>query len=163
VSDDTPDNVLRPTFGQPSELGKQTDITRRGPYCFHRQYELDEGSKTVACGKCGAPLEAFQILLEYAHDERHWRHWDREATEKRKLLAELKAEEHKVKSRTASASRKDATAAVEHERQATLVRRQAIAEKARDIAELARQIAKLSRIETDVFLGGARRKREVGK
>jgi hypothetical protein len=172
VTDDAPpDNVLHPTFGEP---GKQTEIKRNGAYCFHRQYDLDEGDKTVTCGRCGAPLEAFQVLLDYAHRERHWRYLDGEARDLEKKLAELKDEERRVKSRTASASRKDANAAVEHEQQATFVRRQAIADKAKDVAELARQIVRLARVDSSlpdpssVFRagarqGGARRKRGGGK
>jgi hypothetical protein len=153
VSDDAPpDNVLRPTFGQQSELAVEFAGTQRG-YCRHTQYLLDTTARTVSCGGCGASLDAFQVLLDYARDERNWRTWDRECADKRKLVADLKAEETRVKSRTASASRKDATAAVAHERQATFVRRQAIAAMAQDVAELARRIVRLARIETRADVG----------
>lgn len=157
MSDDAPpDNVLRPSFGQQSEL---VGTERR--YCRHQHYLLDTTARTVSCGSCGVGLDAFQVLLDYARDERNWRTWDRECADKRKLLAELKEEEVRVKSRTASASRKDSVAAVAHERQSTFVRRQAIAELARDVGELARRIVRLARIETQAEVG--RRLRGGGK
>jgi hypothetical protein len=165
VTDDgPPDNVLRPTFGQRDELGKQTEIKRGRRKCHHRgTLDLDEETRAVTCGACGDPLDAFEVLLEYANRERRWQYYDKEVREAAERLAELKKEEVRVKARTALASRKDAAAAVEHEQQATFVRRRAIADKARDIAECARQIARLARVDADVFAGGARRKREGGK
>lgn len=164
-SDDAPDNVLRPSFGEPRERGKQTEIKHGTGKCYHRGVgvELDDATRAVTCEACGAPLDAFMVLLQYANRERNWRYYDRECEEKRRLLAELKEEERKVKARTASASRKDAAVAVAHERQATFVRRQTIADKARDAAELMRQITRLARIETEAFVGVVRRKREGGK
>jgi hypothetical protein len=164
VTDDTPDNVLRPTFGQQGELGKQTEIKRGRRKCYHLGgVALDETTRAVTCRACGDPLDAFEVLLEYANRERKWQYYDKEVREAAERLAELKKEEVRVKSRTASASRKDATAAVEHERQASFVQRQAIAEKALDAAEIMRQIARLARVDADVFAGGARRKREGGQ
>lgn len=138
-----PDPELAPVIHL--EPGRQTDIKREGPYCFHRQYELDEGSKAVTCGRCGAPLDAFQVLLDYAHRERHWRYLDGEARDAEKRLAELKAEERKVKARTKNATRKEADSAVAEERARTERERMVISELARDAGALCRRIDGLAR------------------
>lgn len=124
---------------------RQTEIKREGPYCFHRQYQLDEGSRTVACGRCGTPLDAFQVLLDYAHGERHWRYVDGEARDAAKRLEELKAEERRVKARTKNASKKEADAAVAAERVRTERERMVIAQLARDAGALCRRIDGLTR------------------
>lgn len=132
--------VIRLDFDKQSTI--KSDYTR---HCFHRQYQLDEYSKAVTCGSCGAPLEAFQVLLDYAHRERHWRHLDGEAREAEKRLAELKAEERKVKARTKNATRKEADAAVAEERVRTERERLAISGLARDAGALCRRIDGLAR------------------
>ncbi|HEU4582673.1 MAG TPA: hypothetical protein VFS67_30660 [Polyangiaceae bacterium] len=118
---------------------RQSEI-KRDNFCFHRQYLLDEDKRTVSCGTCGAPLDAFQVLHDYARRERHWRYLDREAREAEARLKELKAEERRVKARTASASRKDSAAAVAAERAQSERERIAISEDTRDIVELCRRI-----------------------
>lgn len=118
---------------------RQSEI-KRDSFCFHRHYVLDEYKRTVSCGTCGAPLDAFQVLLDYANRERVWRYLDREAREAEKRLAELKAEERKVKARTQSASRKDAAAAVAAERAQSERERIEISETTRDIVERCRRI-----------------------
>lgn len=122
---------------------RQTDI-KRDSFCFHRRHMLDEGTKTVSCGTCGAPLEAFQVLLDYAHRERHWRYLDGEAREAEKRLGELKAEERKTKARLKNASRKEADAAVAAERVRTERERTEISDAARDITQLCRRIERLA-------------------
>lgn len=138
-----PDPQLAPVIRL--DFDRQSEIRRDGPYCSHRQYELDAGTKTVVCGKCGAPLEAFQALLDYAHRERNWRHLDRECRDAEKRLEELKAEERKVKARTKNATRKEADAAVEAERVRTERERMVAAELARDAGALCRRIDGLMR------------------
>jgi hypothetical protein len=127
------------------DFDKQSAIKSDSRYCSHRQYELDEYAKTVSCGSCGAPLEAFQILLDYAHRERHWRYLDREARDAAEKLAELKAEECKVKARTKNATRKEADAAVAAERVRSERERLLISELARDAGALLKRIDGLTR------------------
>lgn len=122
------------------DFDRQSEIRRDGPYCSHRQYEIDEGTKTVVCGKCGAPLDAFQLLLDYATRERSWRYYDSEIRCAKQQLAELKAEERKVKARTKNATRKEAVAAVAEERVRSERERMVIAELARDIVAAAKRI-----------------------
>lgn len=162
VADPPVAQVIRHDFGGLAAI-KASGPDAPHQRCRHMATVVDEVERTVGCATCGAPLDPIQVLLEYARKERHWRGWDAELNRTLERIAELKDEERKVKSRTASASRKDANAAVAHEQQATLVRRQAIAEKAKDIAELTRQIVQLARVESDVFVGGVRRKRQGGK
>jgi len=125
--------------------GRQSAFKSDSRHCSHRQYELNDYDKTVACGSCGAPLEAFQILRDYAHRERHWRYLDREARDAEKRLEELKVEERKVKARTKNAQRKEADAAVAAERVRTERERLVISELARDIGGLSRRIDGLTR------------------
>jgi predicted nucleotidyltransferase len=127
--------------------GRQTEIKQSTHFCFHRQYEVDESTHTVACGSCGIPLDAFEILLDYAQRERSWRYYENEITRAKEALAELKAEERKVKARTRNASRKEAEAAVAEERVRSEKARREITEKARDIGQLCRRIEQLARVE----------------
>ncbi len=125
--------------------GKQSEIRREGPYCRHRQYVLDEGRRSLECGSCGAPLDPYEVLLDYAQSERRWVHFETEARRAEARLDELKAEERKVKARTKSASRKEAAAAVAAERLRTERERMEISELARDVAGLARRIERTAR------------------
>jgi hypothetical protein len=129
------------------EPGKQSRVTYTGSgKCHHRgSFIVDEGARTVECEACGAALDAFQVLLDYANKERSWKHWQGEVRETQKRVDELKDEERKVKARTKSASRKEAGAAVAAERARTERERMDIAELARDVGGLARRIERLCR------------------
>lgn len=114
MSGDQPEGiVIRADFGKRADIKERTDLLRP---CKHEQTLVDEVERTVECGTCGAPLNAFMVLLEYARKERHWRHWQAEVSRCHNELAKLKEEERKVKARTRSASRKDAGEAVAAER-----------------------------------------------
>lgn len=126
--------MLRPNFGQ------QSDIEERDRHCRHHSYKLDSTTRTVRCGVCQSQLDAFQVLLDYARDERSWRHWDQERSRQMTQLEELKAEERKVKARLRNASRKEADEAVAHERARSEKERFEIIQAARDMGELARRI-----------------------
>lgn len=136
-----PDNVVRLTFGQQSEIAPTK--TGKGK-CYHRgTFTLDEEERTVQC-HCGATLDAFTLLLAYANRERDWRYYDLEVRDAQKRLAELKTEERKVKARTKAASRKDADAAVAAERARSEQERFQIIQAARDIAASCRRIERLT-------------------
>lgn len=83
---------------------------------------------------------AVWVLLEYAKRERRWRHWDGESTKALTRIAELKAEEKKIKARTKSASRKDSNQAVRDEQARTEKMRFDLIQDARDLAALAARI-----------------------
>lgn len=134
----THDNVRHVAFGQ------QSAVTDRIYQCRHHSYKLDREQRTASCGACGAGLDLFQILLDYAHGERLWRHWDSERRRKADELAELKAEERKTKARLKNASRKEADAAVAAERVRTERERTEISDAARDITQLCRRIERLA-------------------
>ena len=163
MSDDVPpDNVRIAPVLQLVPCG-QTTKGQGYSFCSHDRSLVDVEERVVTCRDCGKTLDAFDRLLEYARGDREWQSREAECRDAAKRLAELKAEERRVKSRTASASRKDATAAVAHEQQATFVRRQAIAAKAKDIAELTRQIVRLARIETNELAGEVTRLARIEK
>ena len=130
-----PDNVLHVNFGQQSEI----DSARR-LRCHHHSYKLNSRERTVTCSACDAQLDAFEVLLDYARAERNWRNWDTERLKQMAQLDELKAEERKIKARTRAASRKEADAAVAHERARSEKERFEIIQAARDIGELVRRI-----------------------
>ena len=128
------------------DFDKQTKIEREGRTCYHRgAFKLDGAARSVNCGTCGAPLDPFQLLLDYAERERTWRYYDSEIRRAEAQLQELKDEERKVKARTKSASRKEAAAAVAAERVRTERERMEISELARDVAGLARRIERAAR------------------
>jgi hypothetical protein len=137
------------------DFDKQTKIEREGRACYHRgAFALDGASRSVHCGSCGAPLDPFQLLLDYAERERTWRYYDSEIRRAEAKLDELKDEERKVKARTKSANRKDAAAAVSAERVRTERERMEISDLARDVAGLARRIERTARALSKETEGG---------
>lgn len=131
------DNIVHLDFQRQTAVAP---LTGKGK-CYHRgAFALDEEARTVQCHRCGASLDAFTLLLQYAQREREWRFYDVEVREAEKRLAELKDEERKVKARTKTAARKDADEAVAAERARTERERYEITQAARDIAQLARRI-----------------------
>lgn len=129
--------VIYRDFGGRAEARERSD--RLFP-CRHETTEVDEVARTVTCASCSAPLDAFQVLLEYSRNERHWRGWQSEVDRCQAELKELKAEERRVKARTKSAARKDAQAAVAEERVRSERERIETTQDARDIQELCRRI-----------------------
>ncbi len=126
------------------DFDRQSEI-KHEKFCRHRKYLVHADTRTVSCATCGAPLEAFKVLLDYAQRERSWRHYDSEIRRATERLAELRAEERKVKARTKNATRKEADAAVEAERVRTERERMVAAELARDAGALCRRIDGLMR------------------
>ncbi|MEY4548965.1 MAG: hypothetical protein RL685_5160 [Pseudomonadota bacterium] len=115
-----------------------------GVRCRHDQTEVDGEDRSVSCRSCGATLDAFDVLLQYARRERNWHYWDQETRELEAKVQALKEEERKVKARTKSASRKDAATAVAAERERTERERFEIITAARDVVELGRRIERLT-------------------
>lgn len=136
--------VIRRDFGGLAAIKEQGADARLFP-CRHVSTVVDEVQRTVACATCEAPLDPIQVLLEYARKERHWRQWDAEVSRCHDQLAELKAEERKVKARTKNATRKEADSAVAEERVRTERERLLMAELARDAGALCRRIDGLAR------------------
>lgn len=139
-SEPGPDNVRHVTFGQQSQIADRP-LAR----CRHHSYKLNADTRAVRCGACGAELDPFEVLLEYARSERMWRHWDGEARILRGELAQLKADERRTKARVKNASRKDASEAVAAERVRGERERFQMLEAARDIIARAKQIDRLAR------------------
>lgn len=135
-----PDNVRYASFGRQSDITEQ-----RALRCHHHSYKLDARRRVVCCGGCGAALDAFEVLLEYARKERTWRHWEGECIRKRAELGVLQQDERRAKARLKHASRKDAAAAVAEERTRSERERMQIIEAARDIIERARRVERLAR------------------
>jgi len=135
-----PDNVRYASFGRQSELAAE-----RTARCHHHSYKLELGRRAVCCGGCGAELDAFEVLLEYARKERTWRHWEGECIRKRAEITKLQQDERRTKARLKHASRKDAAAAVAEERTRGERERMQIIEAARDIVERARRVERLAR------------------
>jgi hypothetical protein len=139
VSDETPDNVITVAFGRETEVKERDRL-----HCRHHSYKLDTEDRTVNCGACGAGLDAFDTLLEYANKERRWHHWDKEQRETQARLNELKEEEKRVKARTRAASRKDAATAVAEEKRKEGLRKKAIADLAREMKKTCERIERLT-------------------
>jgi hypothetical protein len=137
--------VIRRDFGGLAQI-KEVGADKRLFPCRHLATVVDAVEHTVACASCEAPLDPFQVLLEYARKERHWRGWDAELNRTQQRIDELKAEERKVKARTKNAARKEAATAVADERARSERARFEIAEKARDIAQLCKSIERLARM-----------------
>lgn len=70
--------------------------TVNGRRCYHRHVEVGEAS--VSCADCKAPLDAHQLLLQYANEERSFLFaCEKARTERKRLEEELASVERKVK------------------------------------------------------------------
>jgi hypothetical protein len=139
MSDDHPAPVLRLV------PRATTDVSGSSRHCAHGATMLCESSRRVSCKECGALLDAFDVLMQYARRERTWRYWDAETRQAKLDLAALKSEERCVKARTANALRKDAEHAVAEERRKSEVNRRAIARAAKEMIALGWKIMRLTR------------------
>lgn len=81
------------------------------PWCAHRAVQVDEEKREVTCRSCGRVLDAFNVLLEYATNERN-------LVSRRKMLGEklqrlhdeverLKRDEKNIRARLARLSAKE--------------------------------------------------------
>lgn len=91
--------LIRADFGQRAAIQERTDLLYP---CQHEQPVVDEANRTVECGACGAPLDAFTVLLQYARKERHWRNWQAEVGRCHNELEKLKDEERNESAHTVS-------------------------------------------------------------
>jgi hypothetical protein len=125
----------------------ETVIAHEYGACRHGAYQLNKEQHVVNCGVCGALLDPFTILMEYATRERNWRFYDAELRRARKAMLEIAIEEKRIKARTRGAARKDADAAVALERKRDEETRRRVAGNARQIRELAERIERAARID----------------
>ena len=139
-------DIISPVLGvvPPASPEPQNDTVGYSRYCRHLRTVLDEKRRTVACRDCAKALDAFDVLLQYAHGERHWVSRENEAREAAERVAKLKDEERRIKARTKAASRKDAATAVAAERARSEGERFEIIQAARDIAEASRRIERIT-------------------
>lgn len=122
----------------------ETKIARnRQKWCSHRRFALDAEAREVRCQGCGKLLDPFEILFEYATEERSFENWRQSVIDQGKKLAELRAEEKRIKARTKNASRKDAKAAVEAERRKWIVALERALSRVRGIEEAAKTLRRL--------------------
>lgn len=105
-SEEIPD--FPPIFGE-SEV-------RPKAWCRHERVMLHEQTRTVQCRNCKEAVDPFDILLQQANGERYVESQKARLREMHDKLAELHAEEKRVKARTRNASRKDAKKAVDDAR-----------------------------------------------
>lgn len=122
---------------------RQGEIVER-TWCPHQRYgfRLDEDARLVQCVECKQVIDPFEVLLEYARDERMARNYRGEVQQLMKQKAALEDEERKAKARTRNASRKDAEHAVAEEKRRQAERDRSAAYKLREIIKLARVVAK---------------------
>lgn len=66
-------------------------VDNTGAYCRHYPRHVRANTRSVVCGTCGAPLDAFDCLLEVARNHEHFE-WNR-----RKAHADIKAAEARLK------------------------------------------------------------------
>ena len=142
VNDDNePDNVISVSFGEKTTVKDRTSDPSR---CFHRRYEVDDESRTIACRLCGKVVDAFSVLLEYANEGSRWEHARKRRRELSASVEALLKEEKLIKARLKSASRKDAKKAVADERAKLKEQQRRTAANAREIVLLAQRIVRAS-------------------
>jgi vacuolar-type H+-ATPase subunit I/STV1 len=96
------EEILRPKFGT------TLTVDDRPHKCKHHSVEVGSKKRIVVCTACGEYLDAFEILLQYAYDERRFNYHRGQLAEIEKKIAELQAEEKRVKARLKRATKKDA-------------------------------------------------------
>jgi hypothetical protein len=108
-------------FGEPPAVDGAPTIGERDYSCWPHQPVVDEQARAVSCARCKAALDPITVLMDVARRHQAYQSLVAEVRTMRANLEALKAEEGRVKARTRSAARKDATAAVaaERERQAS--------------------------------------------
>lgn len=116
MSDDS-DNVIdladaRKRIEARTTLSVMHSHERTGKFCRHRDILVGHDFGDVECSACGVKLNAHDVLLQYALEERHFLLEDKriraEHERIRKELVELKAEEKRVKARVKRAKEKGA-------------------------------------------------------
>lgn len=69
------------------------------PVCRHRSLQISATEYHLSCVDCGAAMDPYRVLLDYAGKERSLE-WSQSAVEKaRKAVDTLRAEEKRVKAR----------------------------------------------------------------
>jgi ElaB/YqjD/DUF883 family membrane-anchored ribosome-binding protein len=104
-------------FGPPPAADGVPVVQPRDWRCFKHSAVLDRTARTVTCSACNKSLDAFDLLADVADDFQRWTRLHAECRAMRTEIESLKAEEKRVKARTASHARKDAAAAVDAERE----------------------------------------------
>jgi hypothetical protein len=142
---DTSPNVIH-LFGPPPAIDGAPSV-ERGKTCYPHSPVVDSVSRTVKCRRCEQQLDPVDVLITVSRQHEDYKRMLEETSTMRKQFAALEAEEKRVKARTKAASRKDAQAAVEEEREREGLRRQQTAEAAKEIARLSERILRLARTE----------------
>lgn len=92
--------------GRIRELDQTVTVEKITPHSkgtchFHLHVQVDEETPVVECVDCGTKLDAWQVLLEFARGERHFRMWEAERKKQHAELTEdvakLKAEKSRLK------------------------------------------------------------------
>ena len=68
--DDPRDNVLQ--FKREKREGTLIPVRKGFDGCKHAQAIVDQGTRSVSCATCKAPLDAFTVLYELATKQRRW-------------------------------------------------------------------------------------------
>lgn len=94
-----------------SGLSIVDESRERKPGCRHPQVDVWQRAPRVECRDCGERLDPHQVLLAFALEERKFQHIGDQAERKRAALkaeiAELEAEEKRIKSRIRNARKRE--------------------------------------------------------
>lgn len=83
---------VRPTEIRPKDSPITLIVDNTGKYCSHGAIRVCERSRSVKCGTCGAPLDAFDSLLQTAR--LHDRQAQQLANYRKDIAAAVKRLEH---------------------------------------------------------------------
>lgn len=88
--------VITPVFGEPGLLPKERSYENR---CRHRRLSIDQEHRLVECKECGAEVDPFDVLWDYAVNERQLYNVEKRRKELYEELNRLKREERNTKAR----------------------------------------------------------------
>lgn len=79
-------------------------------YCSHTYAYIYEQDRLLECRDCGASIDPYKFLAQFAHKERRLGYTKEEIASAEKRLAELLADERRTKARLRNARKKLAAA-----------------------------------------------------
>ncbi len=146
MSDDEkpPGAIVVHLFGRPPAVEGAPALVERYGGCYNDHSPLlDATNRAVTCGRCKATLDPFDVLAKVAIRHEQWSRLTRQISAMRDEIEALKAEEQRVKARTKSHARKDATEAVAAERDKLAKQRAEIACRVDDARRALKRIDQL--------------------
>lgn len=135
-------DVISLATGKPVGLPEPTREDDRRRFCGHQGWAVSVHERSLHCRQCGVDLDPFEVLARVAEEYDTVVKAREEHKRLREHIGRLQHEEKRTKARLKNASRKDADAAVQEERERWQKRCRHLRWRAQEIERAAVQIAR---------------------